>query len=167
MRLFLASVWNKNATTRPMVADCFKYFDRLLVVCNFLCNLFRISNFENRTTESKVGISFGFQIPSPKKVLKRTCFFSENILYSWGNLEIRVFFSYWKQKIFQKRGKWQWVLKMLVQLIELREAFKKKTGSRVFSGGVQTNKMFQLVFQCHYPTFCPLIPKLCSVKSEH
>ena len=39
--------------------------------------------------------------------------------------------------------------------------------TRVFSGGVQTNKMFQLVSQCHYPTFCPLIPKLCSVKSEH
>ena len=85
----------------------------------FWVDLFRISNFENRTTERKVGISFGFQIPSPKKVLKRTCFFSENILFFWGNLEIRVFFSYWKQKIFQKRGKWQWVLKMLASLLAL------------------------------------------------
>ena len=38
--------------------------------------------------------------------------------------------------------------------------------SRVFSRGVQTKKMFQLVSQCHYPTFCPLIPKLCSAESE-
>ena len=41
----------------------------------FWVDLFRISNFENRTTGSKVGISIGFQIPSPKKILKRTCFF--------------------------------------------------------------------------------------------
>ena len=27
--------------------------------------------------------------------------------------------------------------------------------------------MFQLVSQCHHPTFSPLIPKPCSVKSEH
>ena len=38
---------------------------------------------------------------------------------------------------------------------------------RVFCGGVQTKKMFQLVSQCHHSIFCPLIPKLYSVKSEH
>ena len=27
--------------------------------------------------------------------------------------------------------------------------------------------MFHLVSWCHHPKFCPLIPKLCSVKSEH
>ena len=29
-------VSNKNATTRPTVTDCFKYFDRLIVACNIL-----------------------------------------------------------------------------------------------------------------------------------
>ena len=32
----VCAVWNKNATTRPTVADCFKYFGRLIVACNFL-----------------------------------------------------------------------------------------------------------------------------------
>ena len=31
-----ASVWNKNAITQPMVADCLKYFGRLIVAFNFL-----------------------------------------------------------------------------------------------------------------------------------
>ena len=49
-----------------------------------------------------------------------------------------------------------------------RDIFGEKIyWARVFSWGVQTKKMFQLVSQCHYLTFCPLIPKLCSVKSEH
>ena len=41
------------------------------------------------------------------------------------------------------------------------------SSSRVFSEGVQPKKIVQMVSQYHHPTFCPLIPKLCSVKSEH
>ena len=30
-----------------------------------------------------------------------------------------------------------------------------------------TKKIVQLDSHCHHPSFCPLIPKLCSVKSQH
>ena len=45
-----------------------------LVLCNFLSNLFRISNFENLTILSKVSITFGCLIPlklnSPTEIQK-------------------------------------------------------------------------------------------------
>ena len=43
----------------------------------------------------------------------------------------------------------------------------RQISTRVFSGGVQPKKIVQMVSQCHHPTICPLIPKQCSVKSEH
>ena len=70
----------------------------------FWVDLFRISNFENRTTGSKVGISIGFQIPSPKKILKRTCFFWKYTVFlrKFGNKSI---FLLLKAKNHPKKGK--------------------------------------------------------------
>ena len=80
------------------VADGLKYFDRLIVACNFMSR--PILNFENWTTVSKVSISFGCQIPSPKKVLEIAC----------------IFCPIESKKSSQKGGKWHWVLKMLASL---------------------------------------------------
>ena len=70
----------------------------------FWVDLFRILNFENRTTESKVGISFGFQIPSPKKVLKRTCFFWKYTVF-WRKFGNKSIFLLLKAKNLPKKGK--------------------------------------------------------------
>ena len=88
-----------NATTRPTVAPC-KLYSHSLIVCIVWVDLFRLSNFENRTTESKVSITFGSQIPlTPQKLH----IFSKNIPFFEHILKKSVFFSDVKPKTFKKK----------------------------------------------------------------